>query len=601
MPAPEPSPSSARRRPAWLPRFVLLALAAGLALVGFVLRTKRLAAEARKARLTKASQAWADLQQCAVGAPLGEGGGVAERVRRVELRAASEDADWPARCTPFVVTLYEALQGPEDEPPLAPGLDEELRTRFGCDKLCTVGELAAQLTDLAPKAERLLPREPKAQAPQMVDPPALRADDFPSLGASVEDRDQLDDASLRLLVRAEAGRLSLCRGAVGPAFDCAPVTVAALPESLRLVHGSEPVAIASEGAETATTPEGEPLSLWRDRAEGHVLHRRDDGWAVSWVVDGEAQKSEEVELPKGSSAPFRAGRQILWRAAGHDGQARLFARPLLEGDALLGPPRDLGAADAGHRVCLAGKTTAVLVGRDPTTFRILLHDGEAWHAPGVPALQAPPPAPTRKAPSQAGAGSFGIIELLEGDKPKGDPWSAAPTAPSRYFGGAAKPPARAKKDGVGARPPLPSPAPRGPQLPKLTFVCREGEAVATWRRPSPTEDLIEELACRGDDCQRGQAKLRLDARAVWLNARLGEGTVVVWRGRRGALRLRHAPIAELAAASDVVVMDAPDHGGPDTERLEAFVSQEAALFLFGGKHLHGLLLDRAAKPSALRW
>ncbi|RLB60976.1 MAG: hypothetical protein DRI90_12480 [Deltaproteobacteria bacterium] len=73
----------------------------------------------------------------------------------------------------------------------------------------------------------------------------------------------------------------------------------------------------------------------------------------------------------------------------------------------------------------------------------------------------------------------------------------------------------------------------------------------------------------------------------------------MWRARGGELRMRLAPLAELAKTEDALIMDSADHGGPATVDLAAFVGRSAVVFLFRDVGYQGLRINGEGEVASL--
>jgi hypothetical protein len=131
--------------------------------------------------------------------------------------------------------------------------------------------------------------------------------------------------------------------------------------------------------------------------------------------------------------------------------------------------------------------------------------------------------------------------------------------------------------------------PRRARLARHAFNCGGGAATLTWRTPLGQQQLVSRLRCTADGCEEATATLDgLSVKEWWMAATLGGATLLVWRDEAGLLRTRHAPIGELAAAKDALVMDSVEHGGPATADLEAVIGADAVIFVFRSQGFHAL-------------
>lgn len=583
----------------------------------------------------QASQAWADLQQCAIGAVITDRETLHERVRLAELAGAREGGDWPARCGTYVTALYEAT----DESPKGFGADlrRELDERFGCAEACKVERIAEQLTELELVVSPLVTTATSSAAgPKMIEADLLTKRDFPQVGegdAKLQDRDVLPDGTVRLLLNSYRSGLMLCEIEPGShESDCAALRLPLTSSTVALVPQADVPSVMGRRtayAELQTFGEdGEELPLWAGRRDGFSLHH-DEGrtWVVSVVEAGEATHERALKMPRDGEGPWLAGEQVIWIADG-DGGRTLFARPLHRDDQVTGEREAIGPAPSGggHRICRSGSATAVLLGRAPGAYRVALHDGTSWSYPDVPdpvvsrrarepnappsgsstgryRILGPTDPPSARAAALRDAADFGMLGLLNSGA-GGDPAAAwgvdaeAPGSRAMFGRGGGIAEARAARRDEDDRP-TPPPAPPRAKLPKAPFVCGSGEAVVTWRDPG-ADDTIHELACTRAGCTARSAQLRLNAKSFWITSRVGRGTLVVWQATSGEVRSRWAPIDQLHEAPDQLIMDDQAHSGPGTLDLEAFPHRAGVVFSFRGLGLHGLVIDAEGKAAPLR-
>lgn len=597
---------------------------------------------------TTASQAWADLQQCAIGAEITDRDALHERVRLAELAGARDAGDWPARCATHVTALYEAT----DESPKGFGaeLRRELDERFGCGEGCEVERIAEQLTELELVVSPLVTSATSDVAgPKMIEADLLTKGDFPQLGdgdAKLQDRDVLADGTLRLLLNSYRSGLMLCEIAPGASTsDCTALRLPLTTSTVALVPQADVPSVMGRRTAHAELQtfgrDGEELPLWAGRRDGFSAHH-DEGraWVVSFVEAGEATHERSLKMPEGGAGPWLAGDHVIWIADGDDGPT-LLSRPLVAGKEVTGERVAIGPAPGGggHRICRSGETTAVLLGRRPGSYRMAIHDGTSWSYPEVPTPLRPEPkrepvaAPSAasssrryavKGPDQdrdahrarqaalRDAAKFGMMGLLNsgaGGDPDAaaSPWGRGDAAglgsPDMFGrGGLGLAAAKARETAEAADDdgrPAPPAGPRRAEVPKAPFVCGAGEGVLTWRDPG-ADDTIHELRCTTEGCTAKAARLRIDAKSFWTTTRLGEGTLLVWQARSGEVRSRFAPIDALAEAKDRLIMDDQEHSGPGTLDLQAFPHRDGVVFLFRGLGLHGLAIDAEGEVTPLR-
>jgi hypothetical protein len=416
----------------------------------------------------------------------------------------------------------------------------------------------------------------------------------------VKSRDRLQDGTLRLLLSSRGSGLSFCEAHARSGVSCREVRLPLSPGTMALVPGSEPASVtgserAHDERRSYDVANGEPVKLHGGKARGFVLARDGDGQpSLAFVEDGEAGKKRAVELPDGAMGPWIVADQLVWV---HEGA--LFARALGD-DGKLGRKEKVGTvAHTPPRVCRSGAAAALLFGDGPNEWTMAFYDGSSWQAaargeerpqPKPEPVAAPEPEPSDPAPASPDpaiakraalrdAQEFGMIGLLNSGA-GGDP--DAPTAPwGREAGDPDADPYGGFRGLVAGS--------NDETIPRRPFVCTAGEGVVTWRESNRREEAIHELRCTPSGCRRGVASLPgFEAREWWITTALGERTLVVWRRPQGDLRMRLAPLADLARGADVILMDGHDHGGVSTVDLQALVDAEAVLFLFRGLGWHGL-------------
>jgi hypothetical protein len=557
---------------------------------------------AERERRARAAQAWADMQQCLVGARLGDVPALDERVRRIELAGEKSDAEdgWPRRCGKHVSDLYQAL----DDHSFGAALREELRQRFACANACSPSAPAAQLAGLldAASAAGLALVEPTVAAPAMVTTALLSKADLGQISEGdtlVRDRDHLPDGSARYLFDSRAKGLSLCevRPDAERGLDCraarAPISaasVALVPGASRpLLRGREPTA-----APTAFDLAGDPVRLHGARESGFSVRRGDGAVLVAHVREGAATAERKIELGPSAADPFVVGDALFWFEE-EEGQRRLFVRRFsLDGGKIAGERQLVGAAGKARGIpttCKNGDTTVLLFGGDRASFAMVIGQGERWSAPVAPGeAPAPPPVPAPQPPVKPDRkpGRFAMVELIEemNEREEPSPWSRPSASASA-------------RPEMWSDEPLGEPARRA-KLSKYAVQCGGGAGLVTWRTPHGDEQHIARLRCTAEGCREEKAALAgIDVKEWWLAASFGEATLLVWRDGAGMLRSRHAPIAGLAAASDTLVMDSAEHGGPTTLDLEAVIGANALVFVFKDKAFHALRFGADGSYTAL--
>jgi len=109
---------------------------------------------------------------------------------------------------------------------------------------------------------------------------------------------------------------------------------------------------------------------------------------------------------------------------------------------------------------------------------------------------------------------------------------------------------------------------------------KDGVSIA-WATRVENSFEITRLDCTPDACKTSSAKLPgLESKWWWLLSPIGENIIMVWRSGLGDTRMRVAPIASLATASEKIMFDTSDYGGPTNTEASTIVSNDAALLLF---------------------
>lgn len=82
-------------------------------------------------------------------------------------------------------------------------------------------------------------------------------------------------------------------------------------------------------------------------------------------------------------------------------------------------------------------------------------------------------------------------------------------------------------------------------------------------------------------------------------APLGDKVLLVFRSTLGDTRFRLAPLSSLATATDQILFDSPDFGGPATGEVTQLASDNALLLLFNGANPVLLRIGADANASVL--
>ena len=633
---------------------VALLCVVGVVIGGLSWWQKTVAAAEALEQQRQAGQAWADLEQCLVGEPIVTHDDLVAALRSVELaggRSESEDG-WPRRCGRHVSALYQSLDGKR----YGAGLKLELEERFACAKACVVDQPAEQMAGVADRV-RALPI--LAATPSVDPPPRLAAEllgkqDFPQLAAGdavLQDRDVLEEGTVRLLFNSRGRGLSACE--IHPdradAVACRDLHLPLSSGTVQLAVGSEELVLSgrqrADDEDQLYTPAGDVITPEQSKGEGVLLTKLGGrSWKVARLRGGEIEAEEKLKLSKGASDPWVVAGQLAWVASDDDEPA--FHVRSLSGEELLGESKRVGAlADnlGGARSCRDGERAAVLFGGGPESWRVATFDGKAWSDPAtwtVPASPDVPPADAAPESPAAASGSpsapksdvqaarqaalrdaaeHGMIGLLSQKAGAGSDASPWPTgvgdnlSASRgnmwgdSVGGGLSRSARGRDRGARD---APKPRPRRrpetkPLLPRRPFTCGGEAAYVTWRQPSSGGQRIVQRRCDRQGCRDRAVDLAgMAVKEMWLAATLiaddgQERVLLVWRTPVGDLRMRLAPLDELPRASDRLLMDSADHGGPATVDLQAFLGRAAVVFLFRGTGIQALRVDADGEVTPL--
>lgn len=597
------------------PRTLIAAVAAA-AVASFVAYTQYAENEERKVReaaRTEAAQAWADMQQCLLGAKLAEVPSVAARVRRIEL-AGNDPArgPWPRACAPHVSTLYQRLDAS-----FGAALKEELRQRFACDTHCDPDDPGVQLHGLASFAAAeaaLVVVPPQVAAPAMVTDTFITKADVSQLApedARIRDRDYLADGRARYLFQSGKG-LSHCELSPDeePGLACGELALQIAPASARLLPGADATLIRS-GAEVYDTT-GAKVRLHGGVRAGFVArHMAGRRYRIAHVVDGEPQHTATIEMPGSSSVPVLIDDLFFYVAPDRVDERALHVRKLhLEGGKIVHQPKRVGPSVAmrgAPSVCRSGDSQVLLFGRSVSDWTLVFAGDGGVSAPVAVADAAKKkqePAPEPKLPPKpidkstardkalADAAEFGMNSLdLEGKPVELDPlWGRVqhkkkPGDEEQQMWG--------DQLGGGERP-------RRAPLPRFAFTCDAGTATLSWRTPKKDAELIHRVRCTASGCDHDEVELAgIDVKTWWTAAAFGDRMLLVWRDGLGLLRRRVAPFDELAGAADAIVMDTAERGGPMTRDLEAIYGRNAVVFVFRGTGFHALRFDDEGVATAL--
>ncbi|MBW2459034.1 MAG: hypothetical protein JRI68_31330 [Deltaproteobacteria bacterium] len=617
--------SQGKSRSAWLAFAGAMVLGLGI----YGVRSCQRDAEQRtvQERQRVAAQAWANLQHCALGGPVSSIANLPRRQRLIELAGGrTGDPDgWPTGCATHATELYQVLA---DKGSVG-AFKVQLAERLGCDQQCALDQPAAQLQGLDQLAKQAgLPVVvAKVAAPLLLERELLQKAQLTPLtpwNAKLIERDVLEDGAVRLLFTSKAQGPQLCElRADAAGASCDPVRLEGSPAGLRLLPGGEVAVVSRPGSGDGgrsfhRADTGAAVSVHRGLYQGLALTEiGNQEYEVAAVQDGKARGTTKLKLPDSSSTPWLMAGHLGWLEQAGEGASTLQLRQLDDDGAIAGRLSRAAAAVSPEppKVCRAGSSAVALFGAPGNPRALVFYDGKAWSEvvpvgaalrPTTPAAAgsarssaAPAPSASIKAPPRPphDAAEFGIIGLIGSASPAADrsasPWGKVPDKKSALFD-------KPKDRGPSHQARQLRRRRARPGVPTHAFTCTADAATITWRMPRPGSDEIHQLRCTPQGCKRDVATIEgLSVKVWWLAAALGERTLVVWRARGGELRMRLAPLGELPAAKDVLIMDSADHGGPKSLELEAFVGTAAVVFLFRDVGYQGLRIDAEGRFSSL--
>jgi len=234
---------------------------------------------------------------------------------------------------------------------------------------------------------------------------------------------------------------------------------------------------------------------------------------VHRLREGKTEAPHKLELPGDLSAPPRmVADSIVWTVAGPQGDHRLFVQPVLTGDVLLGPTRELGTTGRlrGHpqfEACRTDESLVLVIRGQPEGYlvdlAVVFRVGGKWH----------PPRRVQVDSDWYGMTCYGRTASLS--------WIEA--SEERAF----KRPAAV------------------------------GSAVAGVYG-------INRIRCTSSGCQheRADVSLQRHSRASrYAVGDLGKAMAILWRSPLGDVRMRLGPLDQLATITDIPLFDDVDHGG----------------------------------------
>jgi hypothetical protein len=516
----------------------------------------------------RTAEAFAALNRCMLGAePLDEP--AHRRLRAVEI-AASLEADqdsWPARCAPYLAELNHGvatLLARRSKPACGNGCCSD-DTR--CTTLSELREELAYTAELLKRgksdafdADRLVALgqrlEFDASSPSWVPAAPAAAKLLDARGMTPLYRgnylrlltDPAGDDSLELLFYEHETRYGHCVVDVGgqKAASCrilsGNIPVGLAGELLAAEHGA-PLRMFAQGPrdegwsqalydvssgerilDVAQRPAGG--FVWRDGSFARIgLDPPMDDWALYRVRQQHAEPPVSLELPSDVSAgPRLMWDEVVWTVPSGEGRHAIYARRAGAGAQALGAPLLLGEVDAldsvpSFDVCrtddalvlmVAGWRRDVVSGVGGTVGALLFRSASGW---------------SEAVPVRADSPFYGFTCQQR-------------RATISWAMGAGRSSAAERRG--------------GPAL---------SDADA---QPVAGSYFVNRLRCTEAGCKHARARVALERfsrSSRYVAGDLGDAMVVLWRSRLGDVRMRVAPLEQLADAPDRPVFDDIEHDG----------------------------------------
>ena len=486
-----------------------------------------------------------------------------ERLRAVTIAASvnGEGLSWPRRCAPYVTGLRQSLSGLHARrrhscggdcddaafQALVSMRDEAARAAllvqsghnelFDADRLLSAGRVMG-LSASAPSSVPSAPVPARLLDPRSMTP--LHVGDYLRLLT-----DPAGDDTMDLLFYEHESRYSLCNVGVhgDEAASCRSLSATipvGLAGELFAAEPGAPARMFAQGFEDGVWRQGlfavrsgrritsvsqRPAGgfVWRDGTSARLgLEPPMRDLAVFRVdADGEGTPAPLTIDGVPSVGPRLLWDEVFWALPVRGGRHQLFAQRAQRDAELLGPIRELGETAAlGERpeleVCRSGRSLAVmLVGqrnRRGAIATLVFRTERGWQQP---------------ISVRVGAGRFGFTCRGAGaslswvrsiaEQPAPDDWSA-----------------------------------------------QDGDAEASDRNPVRGRYAVHRLRCSAEGCSHGRAVLSLHRYSLssrYVAGDLGDAMVVLWRSALGDIRMRLAPLEQLAAADERPLFDDLEHGG----------------------------------------
>jgi hypothetical protein len=511
-----------------------------------------------------APKAWSALSTCLVGKAANEPlVARAQQLRLIQLSSAqsgtSKDA-WPGRCSGYADDLYAALpdsgQGMMLKRKLAKDLScSEQKGSCKFNPEANLLNLATELWETAkdsgmPASETIA----GVPVPQPGTAPVVTAATWKSFSAKpmkFAGPVSAGDGRALVLLKPEEGRARPTACEFTEAFSKVRCTEASpnVPElpahSIEVIRdaGVFAAGMTETGLVAYDLRTGEQSAV---RGQGRRLVRdgiavepaakedvsaappkkgakpdvKEEGFIAVALENGKASREVKLPIVNGIGNPMSVGKHIVYLSQAADGttlEAKTLDRGRLKPEATL-----KGAFSCNLRTCQKGDTVAVA------------------------ALGSRSGLPGAKATGGAGKTQFTLALFRNGA------WSKALEAT------------------------LPFERAYDSEL-----VCTDSGASLAYAQNADDAVQIGRIDCSMEACKSSEAKLAgVKSKWWWTVAPLGDQVLMLWRSNFGETRLRLAPLSELPQASDTLVFDSPDFGGPAASEPSSVISDDAALMIF---------------------
>lgn len=492
-----------------------------------------------------AQKSWNELSSCIAGkAATAE---LPERIKTIRLMqlAASPNGNdkWPARCAEYANALNQSISASGS----TAILKRKLAAKLGCNdektscKLLADSSLVSTATELWEAAKSAeLKTEPAAgvTAPAPASEPALNAQSFKSFSKEVRrvvGPELKADGGALLLLKAEQGRGRPTACEFTPGFGkltCTPANpeIPELPlQNVMLARSPRGVfasALGEEGLVAYDLASGAKSEVRGTDgglvAEGVAVEggTGDGSFVAVTLKSGKAGADVKLPVKVPLNKPIVAGQQIVWLEQADAGVT--FVAKAVVGGRLRDAGLVKGPFSGPFHVCEAEGTLAV------ATFE--RHAGQHGAKP-----------------TAGGDGTqFALTQFRDGG------WTDAVAATLPFS-----------------------------RLIDSEIVCSKSGVALTWVHRAGGGLEVARLDCTANACTETKSKLPdVDSKFWFAAVPLGDKVLIAWRSALGEARYRVAPPAELSKASDRLLFDAQDFGGPNAVDASEYVSGDAALLLF---------------------